>query len=45
MTAPPISSAADDPERKRMNIPIKTSGKPTPYAGPAAHGELFSGKR
>jgi hypothetical protein len=35
-------------EMPSMNIvstPITTSGKPTPYAGPAAHGEAFSGKK
>src|SRR5206468_12052707 len=35
----------DLPAKNRVRTPIKTSGKPTPSAGPAAHGELFSGKR
>jgi hypothetical protein len=39
-----VSVVEEDPARKSMNMPINTSGKPTPYAGPAAHGELFSGK-
>jgi glyoxalase family protein len=29
---------------KIVSTPIRTSGKPAPYPGPAAHGELFSGK-
>jgi hypothetical protein len=35
----------EDPATNRVRTPIMTSGKPAPSAGPAAHGELFSGKR
>jgi hypothetical protein len=44
-TAPAASTrAVEMPSMNIVNTPIRTSGKPTPYAGPAAHGELFSGK-
>jgi hypothetical protein len=35
---------AEMPIMNIVNTPITTSGNPRPYAGPAAHGELFSGK-
>jgi hypothetical protein len=39
-----ITSSADVPAMIMVRTPIITSGKPAPRAGPAAHGELFSGK-
>ena len=45
-TAPaPSTSGVDAPTMNSVNIPINTSGKPTPIAGPAAHGDAFSGKK
>jgi hypothetical protein len=40
-----IEIPVEEPARKSVSTPIKTSGKPAPSAGPAAHGELFSGKK
>jgi hypothetical protein len=37
-------SGAERPAKSIVNTPIITSGNPTPSEGPAAHGELFSGK-
>ena len=37
------TSCQESPMMKIVKTPIRTSGKPRPYAGPAGQGELFSG--
>jgi hypothetical protein len=45
ITAPARSTSPfDAPRRNIVKSAITTSGNPTPTAGPAAQGELFSGK-
>ena len=44
IAAPAIVIKVEEPAMKTVITPTITSGKPAPSAGPAAHGELFSGK-
>jgi hypothetical protein len=44
MAAAPTTRTVDEPARNRVSTPINMSGNPALSAGPAAQGELFSGK-
>jgi hypothetical protein len=45
MAEAPTRRTVEEPAKSSVTTPIRTSGKPTPRLGPAAHGEAFSGKK